>query len=201
MKKLILTTAIAIGMLANANAQKNSMLLGGSVDWSRTSWPLTGGDSINSLSSFNPYFGYQFDDHFTAGIALNAGGTRISSVASPLQQKSPSFEVGPFVRYTKTLNNIFSVYAQLNGMFGNKKDIIGTTIQAGSVYNTTSINLTPAVMVNLKNNFALNFSFGSLGYYGVTPSGTSNATVGTSHLSFGRTMNIGVSKNFMTTKK
>lgn len=192
MKKLILTTAVALSMIATANAQKNSMLLGGNIDWSKTS------DSVTS--AFNPYVGYQFDEHFTAGIALNAGGTRTNSVGSQLQ-RTPSFEVGPFVRYTQTLNNIFSVYAQLNGMFGNKKDIIGTTIQAGSVYNTTSINLTPAVMVNLKNNFALNFSFGSLGYYGVTPSGTSNATVGTSHLSFGRTMNIGVSKNFMTTKK
>ena len=192
MKKLILTTAIAIGMLANANAQKNSILLGGNIDWSKT--------SVSSTSSFNPYVGYQFDEHFTAGIALNAGGTRTNSVGSQLQ-RTPSFEVGPFVRYTKTLNNIFSVYALLNGMFGNKKDIIGTTTQAGSVYNTTSISLTPAAMVNLKNNFALNFSFGSLGYSGETPSGTSNATVGTSHLSFGRTMNIGISKNFMTTKK
>jgi hypothetical protein len=199
MKKLILTTAVVLSMIATANAQKNSMLLGGNIDWSRYSNPVN--DSVFSSSTFNPYLGYQFDEHFTAGIALNAGGTRSSSDSSQLQHKFPSFEVGPFVRYTKTLNNIFSVYAQINGMFGNKKEIIGLIEQPGSVYNTTSIYLTPAVMVNLKNNFALNFSFGRLGYYGKTPSGTSNATEGTSDFSFGRTMNIGVSKNFMTTKK
>jgi len=55
MKKLILTTAVALSMIATANAQKNSMLLGGNIDWSKTS------DSVTS--AFNPYVGYQFDEH------------------------------------------------------------------------------------------------------------------------------------------
>ncbi len=54
--------------------------------------------------------------------------------------------------------------------------------------------LFPAVFINVKDGFGLNFDFGGLSYGSLKPKdGDSRNNFG---LNFGKTINIGISKNF-----
>jgi hypothetical protein len=59
--------------------------------------------------------------------------------------------------------------------------------------NGWNLSLTPKAFINLSNNFGLVFDFGSLSYSDFGPTGTS---VSTFEAKFGRTINVGIQKNF-----
>jgi hypothetical protein len=186
MKKTILTITLAVAMFGSAFAQKGSILLQGNVGAARTS----NGAATPTLTTdlqFSPMIGYQFDDNLTAGIIFNSAGERITNNGTFISSNS-LFMVGPFVRYSKAVTNLFSVYGQAEGMFGNFSSKVGSATSAS--LGTTGVNVYPAVLMNIKNGFGLNFNFGGLNYSSIEGAGN------TSGINFGQTMNIGVSKLF-----
>lgn len=100
--------------------------------------------------------------------------------------KSSSFGAGPFIRYAYPLSDIFAVYGQFNANF-----LSGKT--AGVKSNGFQGTLFPAIGVNLKNGFALNFNFGSLGFGSNKVKGSDAAT--NFGLSFGSGAGFVISKN------
>jgi hypothetical protein len=180
MKKIILSIALLGSLAASSFAQKGTVLLYGSVGNSRVS---NNGNTINKDFHFSPAIGYQFDDNFTAGITADYNSAGVGTTTT-----QDAILVGPFLRYAQSLSPIFMVYGQLGAGFGS--DNAGTASTG-----LTNVNLFPAVFVNLKKSFGLNFDFGGFNYDNVRPSGAANPTnyVG---FNFGRTMNIGISKNF-----
>jgi hypothetical protein len=180
MKKFLLTSLLAVAGLA-AHSQSNSVLVYGNlgIHSARTA----AGVKVNSFS-FTPGVGYQFNDHWTGGVNL-----KTESAKSGLPQiKSTAFSAGPFVRYAFPLSGIFAVYGQLNTNWA--------TAKVGSVKsNGFEGVLFPAIGVNLKNGFALNFNFGSLAFVTsqVKAESGSSSRFG---LDFGSGAGFGISKNF-----
>lgn len=180
MKNLISTFCVLAYIINTANAQQNSLLVYGNLNISSSK---NGSGVKTNAFSVSPGVGYQFTDNWTTGINLEIASSKAGDPAI----KSSSFGAGPFIRYAQPLSNIFAVYGQLNTNYiTNKTGDISS--------NGFSANLFPAIGVNLKNGFALNFNFGSLGYYSNKPKeskSTSNFS-----LSFGSGAGFGISKNF-----
>lgn len=174
MKKLLVVIVVLITTIASA--QENSILLGGNVGFSSEKI----GDSKLENFEFSPKVGYQFTDQWTAG----AEGS-IMNVKTTGSDRIEKYKIGGFVRYTVPLSDIFSVFGDL-----------------GAGYQSTNINdqkgmyasLTPALFINMKRGFGLNFSIGGLNYDNLD--GKNDPRQERFGFNFGKTLNIGISKNF-----
>lgn len=199
-KKFILFGFAAL-IASGTFAQKNTLLVGGNVGISSSKNENSQFDNKSSTYSFDPFIGYQFDNHWTAGAVVSLSGNKQTVSSSPEQvTKSNNFAAGPFIRYSHNLSNIFMLYGQLQGTFGGYKNTSSlgsvTNTSKGSVFNAT---LFPAVFINLKNNFGLNFNFGGIAYGSSKPDG--GKAINTVSFNFGQVANIGISKNFSFGKK
>jgi len=211
MKKLILAM-FAVSSLAVANAQTNTVLLYGDLGFGRTNSDQGTGTGSNSTTmwNFNPGIGYQFTHHITLGLQGGYNSIKTDGPNGPLPMNptflqnrpfSSTWGVGAFLRCTHQLNQWFYIYGQFNvGYMGASVD--RTDINAGATTTLTQSGfqsmIYPALGVNVYKGLSLNFSMGGLGYS--TLSG-SNGTGGTQYMdnfgfTFGRQMNIGLSKNF-----
>ena len=179
MKNITLSVMLAFAGFA-AHAQSNSILVYGNLGINSSK---SAADIKTSSFSFSPAVGYQWNNHMTAGINLK---TMTGKTGSP-EIKSSSFGVGPFVRYAYPLSDIFAIYGQLNTNYVSSKvaSIKGNGVEA---------TLFPAIGVNLKNGFALNFNFGSLGFGTNKVKGESSSS--SFGLNFGSGAGFGISKNF-----
>lgn len=180
MKKLFLTVLLA-GAGFVAQAQKNTLLVYGNLGVNATKSPV---DVKATSFEFSPGVGYQFTDNWTAGMNVSVKTWKNGVPAV----KSSTFGVGPFVRYAYPLSDIFAIFGQFNanyvsGKYGDTK----TSGFQGEIF--------PAIGVNLKNGFALNFSFGSLGLTTTKIKGMSSASTDFG-LNFGSGAGFGISKNF-----
>jgi hypothetical protein len=178
MKKVILGLIFTLTGIVGVQAQSNTLLVYGNVDFDSHK---TGNAKTNSFN-FSPGVGYQWNDNWTGGLNLSVGNAKNAT------NKVSTFSVGPFIRYTQPLNDIFAVYGQLN-----------TNYLSGKAGNVTvsgfGASLFPAIGVNLKNSFALNFTFGSLNFSSQKADGAADATTDFG-LSFGNGAGFGISKNF-----
>jgi hypothetical protein len=188
MKKLILAL-LAVGSVAFANAQSNSVLLYGNVGMSNYS------DSMNTNMfswNINPGIGYQFDQHWTLGLSLGYaqnsnrpdGGTRTNT---------NDYNVGAFGRYTHNISGIFYCYGQLDmGYWGGNQT---GNFPTDRIYNGFYAKFNPAVGAHIKNGWSLNFSVGGLGFMTRKYNETANSS-NSFGITFGQQVNIGLSKNF-----
>ncbi|PWJ55052.1 outer membrane protein with beta-barrel domain [Dyadobacter jejuensis] len=179
MRKIAVILLI-MGSISASMAQKNSVLLYGALD--AHSIELAGGEKYNAFS-ISPGLGYQFTDHWTAGVNLAFSSNKYDYN----NDKETSFGAGPFVRYAYPLSDIFAVYGQFNATVGSvDHNGVKATHYSGVLF--------PAIGVNMKNGFALNFNFGQLGYSNDKTKGEN----GTKNfvLSFGNGIGFGMSKNF-----
>jgi len=174
MKKFLL--ALALLVVTISNAQKGSMLLGGNVGFSSEKL----GDNKSENFEFSPKIGYQFADKWTAGVEGSI--TTFKNAGSDSAEK---YKIGGFVRYATPLSELFSVYADF-----------GAGYQNASINNAKGmyVNLTPALFINMKRGFGLNFSIGGVNYDNID--GKNDPRQERLGFDFGKTFNIGVSKNF-----
>jgi len=194
MRKFLLTI-LAAGSLAAANAQSaGSILVYGNIGFN------TGKDSAKTTNTnfyINPGVGYALDNHWVIGLqgGFGSGTTKYDGGGKSTMNE---FSVGVFGRYTKTLSNVFSVYAQLDaGYMGShsKDEFSGVTVN-DIKYSGFGANLYPVVSVAVGNWFGMNFSFGGLGY-STMKANTSGANASSNFsFNFGQTVNIGISKYF-----
>ena len=191
MKKVLFVALVFVSMTQLVNAQTGSFLVGGSIDIGSTKTPSTPNNTKNTTFSFSPTVGYQFTDNWTAGLVADIGSTKYTNAAG-VSTKTNAFDIGPFIRYAKSLSSVFAVYRQLQGAFGTSK--VGDLKS-----NTAAISAFPAVFINVKNGFGLNFNVGGIGYNSIKPSGGSASN--SFDLNFGKTVGIGISKNFGLSKK
>ncbi|WP_159467646.1 outer membrane beta-barrel protein [Dyadobacter sp. 3J3] len=179
MKKVVLSMMFTLAGIA-AQAQSNSILVYGGLGINSSK---SSADIKTNSFSFTPAVGYQWNDHWTGGVNLK---TTSSKTGSP-EIKTTSFGAGPFIRYAYPLSDIFAVYGQLNTNF-----LSGKT--AGVKMNGFESTIFPAIGVNLKNGFALNFNFGSLGFATNKVKGQNKSS--SFGLNFGSGAGFGISKNF-----
>ncbi|WP_410700639.1 outer membrane beta-barrel protein [Chryseobacterium sp. SIMBA_029] len=190
MKKLFLTGAIAFFGLASA--QKNTLLVGGNIAYSSTKNTdvLNNSDTTNKFE-FSPTVGYQFADHWTAGVSASFGTNKISDA-----YKVNTDKIGGFVRYAQPFNETFAIYGDLGiGYQGQKATQTILNQDFVSKANGMYVQFTPALFINFKNSFGLNFNIGGIGYNNLNDK-NSDAKSSTFDFSFGKSVNIGISKNF-----
>jgi hypothetical protein len=173
MKKVIFSLLLMVAGLANVWAQRNTLLLYGTVGFDSNKM----GNVSTSSYNVSPGVGYQWNDNWTAGLNLAIQGAKSSSTTS-------SVAVGPFIRYTQHLAGIFAIYGQFNANF-----------LSGTNYSGFQGTLFPAIGVNLKNSFALNFTFGSISFTSQSFDGV-EGTMSNLHVGFGSGATFGISKNF-----
>src|SRR5690606_39511245 len=119
MKKLILAI-LAVGSVAAANAQKNSILVYGTAGVNTDNSDRHGQTDTYTDGHVMPGVGYQFTKNVTVGLqggfwSMNtenrtgAGTTSVSTI-----NEDREWQLGAFFRYTHYISNIFAVYGQAN---------------------------------------------------------------------------------------
>jgi len=174
MKKFLVGVALLVATISNA--QKGSMLLGGYVGF--TSEKI--GETKSENFEFSPKIGYQFADKWTAGVEGSVMAFKTAGL-----EKSEKYKVGGFVRYSTPLSELFSVFADLGAGYQN-----ASVNDAKGMY----ASLTPALFINMKRGFGLNFSIGGVNYDNID--GKNDPRQERIGFDFGKTFNIGISKNF-----
>ncbi len=185
MKKIVLGVLLMTGFALASQAQKGSVLVYGNL--------AVGTEKDvddNKMTSFSifPGVGYQFDEHWTAGVTGGYGQSKFNpEVGADI--KASQYAAGVFGRYTHPLGGIFSLYGQLDATYQGRKDA------ASNKYSGFNFSLTPAIALNVKNGFALNFGFGGIQFETEKLKDASNSSTFFS-VNFGEQFNIGISKNF-----
>jgi hypothetical protein len=180
MKKVLMIVMLAFPGIT-AQAQSNSLLVYGNLEINSSK---SGAGVKTNKFAFSPAVGYQWNDHWTGGVNLR---TETWKEGAP-KVKTTSLGAGPFVRYAYPLSDIFAVYGQLNANYFSGKT-------AGVKSAGFESTLFPAIGVNLKNGFALNFTFGSLSFVSTKIKGQSDND-NAFGLNFGSGAGFGISKNF-----
>lgn len=195
MKKFILTILAAAGTVMAAEAQPGSILVYGNVGITSSK-----GDDANETKNmswnFNPGVGYQLNNHWTIGLAGGYSSDGTKNKTDDKWNSDKSWNLGAFGRYTQPLGSIFSVFAQLDAGYQNKHTSYDGKAVDNSNYNGFYVGLTPNIAINVYKTLALNFNVGGIGYNTLKSEVSGAKTASTFDLSFGHTLQIGLSKNF-----
>lgn len=199
MKKLILAL-LAAGTIVTANAQEpHSILLYGDVSlmtnkeastYKTTDWHAS------------PGVGYQFNHNWTLGLTIS-WGQHATKDSTSLGTKNTFnlYKVGPFCRYSHYIrrSETFYYYSQLDFDYAGGYHTSGgnsTTDKHTGIY----AGLYPALGINVGRGLGINFSIGGISYSTDKYTGqTTHNTVNPNNifnLTFGQTVNFGLSKNF-----
>jgi hypothetical protein len=206
MKKTVIIVALL--MLSIANAQKGTYLVAGSFGFGLGSGHQSNGFSEDKSNYFNisPRIGYQYNENWTAGIqtsfSTNNNETKDFNSNIVYYRKSNDYNIGPFIRYSKKLSELFSLNGDLSTVlsFGKSTSSISTPNSNSNSNSTQGFNVgfSPSIYLNIKNNFGLNFGLGGI-YYG-SSKGIDTNRINTNsngfNLNFGQSVSIGLSKNF-----
>jgi hypothetical protein len=188
MKKTLVILALA--MISFANAQKGTYLVSGSVGFNSEKTNSSQNNETLNVFGIAPKVGYQFTENWTVGVQTSASFTR-NETDSGNNGKYNYYSIGPFVRYSKPLSEIFEVYADLSS---------GYSFDEEKYTNGFGVSITPALLLKIKNGFGLNFGFGGLGYSSINSSSenypNSSQKIKSVYFNFGRTFFAGISKNF-----
>lgn len=215
MKKVLLIAAIAFASVASA--QKGTFLLQGSVGLTSSKDDNTTTENKLNNFEFSPKVGYQVNDHWTFGldasISSNKDETTTLNVVPPgitivssSETKTNAFSVGPFARYTMPINETFRAYVDMGVGFNAEKRTTDTNNGVGG-FTSSELKgdgvyamVVPAIFINVKKNFGLNFGIGGIGYRTLNYDSPAPGVPGTDSnefiFTFGQTFNIGISKNF-----
>lgn len=185
----------ALAICSFANAQKGTILVGGNIGYTSDKTEYQFGEEKTSTFSFSPKVGYQFHDNWTVGGEFTVASSNDDNGTREI--KNNGFKAGAFVRYSVPLSQTFSIFADMGAGFQNAKSKIYGPGNAFSKSKADGIyvGVTPALFINMKKGFGLNFSIGGLGYETLNydNNGGDNSSF---YFNFGKTASIGISKNF-----
>ncbi|PXY41491.1 hypothetical protein DMB65_05935 [Flavobacterium cheongpyeongense] len=193
MKKFLVMAALAIGSFANA--QKGTILVGGNIGYTSEKSEYRFTESKTNEFSFSPKVGYQFHENWTVGGEFTVASSKSGFTGD--EQKRNAFKAGAFVRYSVPLSQTFSVFADMGAGFQNAKvkNYDNGSLDSKSKADGLYLGVTPALFINIKKGFGLNFSIGGLGYETLSYD-NNGPDVNSFYFNFGQTFNIGISKNF-----
>ena len=188
MKKAIIFFFIIIS--AATFAQKGTKLIAGSVGFRL----ISDKPSSDKYVYLEPKFGYQFSKTLTAGLD-GAFIVRIRDNGNKIENTT-TIQVGPFLRYTKPIAGIFSYFVDFSTGFrsitNSADDPNFTTVKTTGLYS----NIVPAIAIDLKKGFCLNFSVGGLNFKTEKENIPDSGQLTTLEFSFGQSALFGISKNF-----
>ncbi|MBN9299514.1 MAG: outer membrane beta-barrel protein [Filimonas sp.] len=188
MRKILLASAMMLGLAFGANAQKGSTLLYGNVGFGNSK--VGGVDGSTSTFEFTPGIGYQFNENWTIGAELGAAAASHST---------PSFNAGPFIRYTHNFSSIFGIYGQLGVGYTHIGDatsynLYGSEVGGGNGFYAAFT--LPTIAINVHNGLAVNLGFGNVNFASVKPNYDGAKSSSAFGVNFGHGISLGISKNF-----
>jgi opacity protein-like surface antigen len=202
MKKTVVI--LALTFFSFANAQKGTVLVSGNVSFWSDKDSNQGSESKGENFNFSPKVGYQLKDNWTVGaeagfLSSKNEYTYQENETNNQERITENFSAGAFVRYSKSLNQTFLLYADLGAGYKSLKETSTNSFSDPATYITTFdgiyANFAPGLFLNIKNNFGLNFGIGGLTYSN-TKSDQNRGSNSTFYFNFGQSFNIGISKNF-----
>ncbi|MEO0058847.1 MAG: hypothetical protein RLZZ312_494 [Bacteroidota bacterium] len=199
MKKLILL--FSIGFCLSISAQKSTYLVQGGLSYQNSNFSNSDNTTKSKSYSFglSSKLGYQYSEHSTIGLDFSLGNYSYNyNLTSGLTDSANNIYVGGFYRYSKKISDLFTLYSDFGSGINFSKVQSNIQTAARSRVNYLNFNITPAVFLNLSNNFGLNFNLGGIGYSSIIGS-SDNALLnqGNSFLmNLGSSFVVGVSKNF-----
>jgi hypothetical protein len=195
MKKTLVILALA--MISFANAQKGTVLVSGGVSFYSDKNSSQDSEDSHKYVGFNPKVGYQFKDNWTVGVESEFSSRKDEYTNQEFTSKYVS--AGAFVRYSKSLSQLFLLYADLGTGYKGTKETnnysISTLTNSTIKFDGFYMNFAPGLFLNIKNNFGLNFGIGGLTYSN-TKSDQNNRKNSNFYFNFGTSFNVGISKNF-----
>jgi len=168
MKKVLLslTALFAFGL---ANAQEATTSNGG---FSQGDVFITGavgfgsestGDVKTNTFTFSPKAGYFVSENIAVGLSLAYTSTKDEApgIDGTEETKTNSFGAGAFGRYYFTPASQFSIFGQLGAGFQSDKTETGDVESKSNGFN---VGLAPGVSYFVSEHFAIEATFGILGY-------------------------------------
>ncbi len=195
-KNLIMRTLIIICVIffsKNIFAQKGTFLVGGNVNYTYNKIKTANQESLSRSFEFAPVVGYQFSKNMTAGVK--------SLFAYSKDENSDvisSNRIGGFIRYAKSLDKkgMFAIYGDLEAGYKTNKTNYAIS-DTDVIFEGGYAEFIPAIFINLKNGFGLNFNIGGISYEHLENKGTNiENNINNFSIDFGKTLSIGISKNF-----
>ena len=201
MKKTIILLGLALGVTHFASAQKGSVLLFGNIGYDETSahndpsTSNTGSEKSNQFS-VSPGIGYQFSDHWAAGITLSYyhQGNSQTGTTGTYKTDVDTYSIGAFLRYYHPLTSWVYFYAQFDAVYAPGPRNYDYSA-AGNATRNYTFDAYPALYFPIKNGFGLNASLGGIYYTHNNIVGLSSSG-GSFSVNFGSAALIGISKNF-----
>lgn len=210
-KKIVVLALIAGAFTQQASAQKGGILLYGDFGFSMQKEKDDSGfnstETTTTTGMFAPGIGYGLSEKLIAGINLGIysetykpdGGGKI---------KTSAFAAGPFIRYTKKMGEIFSMYGQANlSYLGGKRE---TNNGYGQVITYTQsgvgFNIIPNIGIDVGKGWGLDFAFGALEFSSIAEKNKDDNDAKTTDTDFGlnlsgSSLRVGVSYMFNCSKK
>lgn len=174
MKKVILSVA-AIFAFGFANAQetvsegftKGDVFINGAIGFGSTKT----GDFKTSDFVVAPKAGYFVTENIAVGIALGYESSKVELVDDLTNN---TFSIGAFGRYYFTPASKFSIFGELGLNYNNYDNEFGTDndgllVPAAGKGDGFGVSVAPGVSYFIAKNFALEASFGILGYNSTKP--------------------------------
>lgn len=190
MKKLVCSLAalFAFGM---ANAQETTItsegfkqgdaFISGSVGFSNQK----NGDFKTNTFNVSPKAAYFVSNNIALGVSLGYNAIKQDNFDNGYYtQKNHSFNAGVFGRYYFTPANKFSFFAQLGADYFTTKTEVAV-YNSETTVNGFNIQLAPAISYFVSNHFALEATFGILGYNTRKPNDDFGGNNSTNTFNFG----------------
>ncbi|MEI6747978.1 MAG: outer membrane beta-barrel protein [Bacteroidales bacterium] len=184
MKKKIFT--IVALFLVTSTILKAQMFVGGAFSLATSSSKFSAGavslDGDKTFSfNFSPKAGYFLNDKFAIGLGFGFGTSKTTTpkelTASGEEEvsKANSWAIAPFARYYFAKSGDLSFFGEATLGFGGGKSEIsaGAVTVDGPKTSMIGISVAPAISYDLGKKFAIEASFGGLGF----ASSTSKETI------------------------
>lgn len=188
MKKKIF--AIAAFMLTISTMLSAQVFVSGAFNLSTTSNKETMGsvsvDGDKSLEfNFMPKAGYFINDDFAVGLGFGFGTSKTTSPKEITYSgeeeitKTNSWAIAPFARYYFARTGELSFFGEAAFGFGGGKSEYseGGVTEDGPKFSMIGFGIAPAISYNLSDKFAIEASFGNLGYSSYTTEETEGEDV------------------------
>lgn len=169
MKKLIVCIVVFMCTIVAVNAQsaEKKNWIGGGVSFGSSK---TDGYDRATNYSIVPQIGFMLSDNIGLGVKLGYGHTEVPGQTpvyvngelvgvEPYTNKSNSYSINPFIRYTFVKGNIGGLFIDGGFAYAHSK-----LKSSDTKTNTFSIGVSPGVMFNVSDKIALLGTFGFLGY-------------------------------------
>lgn len=188
MKKVLLISAMALGLCAQAQISKGRMMLGGSFNYGQNN--NHSNDSLGGLQQQNKNgnftgslkYGYFVTDHVMVGVVGSYQQNNVvqKNIYSPSFETrtnltSHNFSGGLFARYYKMIGKSrFAVYGELSSVYGGgtgkqKNITVNNSVETQNAGTKISesffrAGVNPGVVFFMTKHVAIETSFGYLGY-------------------------------------